>query len=66
MVAQLLMNKNLVIPLRAESDGNVGDGMIVISPDDPDYKKWLSFSIPATAETERQFGNISPRYDNDQ
>ncbi len=43
VVAQRLANGRLLIPARAESsDGTLGDGMVEIGPDHPDYAKWLA------------------------
>jgi hypothetical protein len=41
--AQRLANGRLLIPARAESsDGTLGDSMVEIGPDHPDYAKWLA------------------------
>lgn len=43
MQAQRLENGNLLIPKRAEGpDGLLGDGMVEIGPDHPDYQEWLA------------------------
>jgi len=43
MNAQGLANGRLLIPVRAESsDGTLGDGMVEIGPDHPDYAEWLA------------------------
>ena len=43
MNAQRLANGRLLIPMRAESsDGMLGDGMVEIGPDHPDYAEWLA------------------------
>ncbi len=34
---------NLLVPARAESAGVIGDGVVEIAPDHPDYARWLSF-----------------------
>lgn len=40
---QRLANGRLLIPARAESsDGTLGDGMVEIGPDHPEYAKWLA------------------------
>lgn len=45
MKAILLENGLMWIPIRAESkNGIVGDSMKLISPDDPEYDKWLPFA----------------------
>ena len=45
MEAIKLENGNLLIPKRAEDEEGkiIGDGMVEITPDDPDYKRWLPF-----------------------
>jgi hypothetical protein len=36
-----LPNGNLLVPSRVESDdGVIGDGVVEIGPDDPDYDEW--------------------------
>lgn len=43
MNARRLANGRLLIPVRAESsDGTLGDGMVEIGPDHPDYAAWLA------------------------
>jgi hypothetical protein len=41
--AYRLPNGNLLVPRRAEAGGVVGDGMVEIGPDDPDYKTWADY-----------------------
>ena len=46
MEAIKLENGNLLIPKRAVSDDEnpiIGDGIEEITPDDPEYEKWLPF-----------------------
>lgn len=57
MSAYLLANGNLVIPIRAESNGAIGDAMIVIGPTHPDYQRWHAEALTATPEVELEFGN---------
>jgi len=40
MEAIRLPNGNLLAPYRAETDGTIGDGMIEIGPDHPDFESW--------------------------
>jgi hypothetical protein len=42
-LAKRLQNGNLLVPARAESDGGgvIGDGMVEIGHDDPDYDEWV-------------------------
>ena len=41
----------MLIPMRAEGEnGELGDGMIEIGPDDPRYQEWLPFSEPVPAD----------------
>jgi hypothetical protein len=51
-----LRNGNLLVPARAESDdgGVIGDGMVEIGPDDPDYDEWVR-------ELERQAATAPPQ-----
>jgi hypothetical protein len=40
--AYKLPDGGLMVPARAESeDGVIGDGMVRVSPGDPDYERWL-------------------------
>jgi hypothetical protein len=42
VLVKRLSNGNLLVPARAESDeGVIGDGMVEIGPDDPDYDEWV-------------------------
>jgi hypothetical protein len=47
MRPRLTETGTLLVPRRAESNGVVGDGMVEIGPDDPEYARWV-------AELERQ------------
>jgi hypothetical protein len=38
----LLMDGSIRVPLRAEMDGGVGDGLVVLKPDHPDYVRYQS------------------------
>ncbi len=39
-----LKNGNLLVPSRVESEGGtIGDGVLEIAPDHPDYERWLAF-----------------------
>lgn len=58
MNAYLLANGNLVVPIRAESDGVIGDALVVLAPSHPDHERWMDFADPAPIEIERQFGNV--------
>jgi hypothetical protein len=51
-----LRNGNLLVPARADSDdgGVIGDGMVEIGPDDPDYDEWVR-------ELERQAATAPPQ-----
>lgn len=40
---QRLPNGNLLIPVAVETDGVLGDLMVEITPDDPQYIEWLPF-----------------------
>lgn len=42
MTPILLPNGNLLIPVRAEGEGVVGDAWRELSPSDPGYKQWLA------------------------
>ncbi len=43
-----LPNGNLLVPMRAEGpDGLIGDGLVEIGPDHPDYKEWLPWAEPS-------------------
>lgn len=45
MKAILLKNGNMIIPVRAEgANGELGDSAKEITPDDPEYQKWLPFA----------------------
>ncbi len=46
MRAIKLPNGNLLVPYRADDGhGLIGDAMIEIGPDHPDYKDWLPFAV---------------------
>lgn len=49
--AQKLENGNLLVPMRAEENEIIGDGMVEIGPDHPDYQAWL-----ATVEQDEAHG----------
>ena len=42
MRARLLPNGHLLIPVRAESEGVIGDAAVEIGPDHPDYQRYLA------------------------
>lgn len=60
MIAHVLRNENLVIPFRSESEGVVGDSLIVISKKHPKYQVWKPFSVLATEEIEKLYANVAP------
>jgi hypothetical protein len=41
VLVKRLSNANLLVLARAESDGVIGDGIVEIGPDDPDYDEWV-------------------------
>ena len=44
MKAILLENGNMLIPVRAEGpNGELGDCLKEVSPESPEYQKWLPF-----------------------
>jgi hypothetical protein len=43
MTIQKLPNGNLLVPMRAEGKGTIGDGIAEIGPDHPDYQKWVTW-----------------------
>jgi hypothetical protein len=51
MQPERLPNGNLLIPKRAEGpNGTIGDGMIEIAPNDPEFKKWDEYLIKIEIE----------------
>jgi hypothetical protein len=40
---KVLPNGNLLVPMRAEGDGWIGDGLVEIGPDHPDFQRWKAF-----------------------
>lgn len=36
-----LKDGTLIVPMRAEAKGTIGDGIIEVKPNDPEYKKYL-------------------------
>jgi hypothetical protein len=42
-VPRRLAPDRLLVPMRAETDGVVGDGAVEIGPEDPDYQQWAEF-----------------------
>lgn len=59
MTAYVLKNKNLVVPIRAETGGIIGDALTVIGPEHPDYERWQRFAVQAPAEIEQEYGGRS-------
>jgi hypothetical protein len=49
MKPQRLHNGNLLIPVAVETDDVIGDVLIEVTPEDPQYKEWLPF-----LDTERE------------
>jgi hypothetical protein len=43
MKPQRLPNGNLLIPVAVETDDVIGDVLIEVTPDDPQYEEWLPF-----------------------
>lgn len=45
MNAERLPNGNILIPIRAEDESGrtIGDAMIEIGPDHPNYEKWYKY-----------------------
>lgn len=60
MMAYVLKNKNLVVPIRAQTGDAIGDALTVIGPAHPDYQRWRQFATQATAEIEQEFGSRRP------
>ena len=47
MRARILSNGNLLIPVQANSDGVMGDATMEITPEHPDYERFLrDLSLP--------------------
>jgi hypothetical protein len=66
MRAYKLTNGHLQIPRSAEGpDGLIGDGMIEIGPEDPEYQKWLPYAeekvSPKPSSTSSQTPESMPR-----
>lgn len=61
MKSYRLKNKNLVVPFRAESDGIIGDALLVIDQTHPNYAAWLPYVTDAPPEIEKEFGNVDPQ-----
>jgi len=59
MVIERLPNGNLLVPMRAESEeSTIGDAMVEIGPDHPDYAKWdLWLKKNPSHETPRESTN---------
>ena len=46
-----LPNGHLLVPMRAESDdGIVGDALVEISPEHPDWPAWAPYAVPHDGE----------------
>jgi hypothetical protein len=60
MNAYVLLNGNMVVPIRVESEGVIGDILVVRAPSHPDYEKWRNFVKPAPAEIEQEFSDKEP------
>ena len=50
MEPERLPNGNLLVPARAEAEGVRGDGVREITPDDPEYARWLPWLPDADVE----------------
>ncbi len=53
MTVYELPDGRLVVPMRAESEGVIGDGMVPIDESHPDYQKWRDWLDRTGTETER-------------
>lgn len=42
-IPRRLPNGSLVVPKRAESNGIIGDGAVILKPGDPEYDEWDRF-----------------------
>jgi hypothetical protein len=75
MKPERLPNGNLLIPKRAEGpNGIIGDGMIEITSDDPEYKEWDGYLTKIEAEEKMKYfvhflddgrAGVAIRLDND-
>jgi hypothetical protein len=45
MKAYRLENGNLLVPIRAETEGARGDGLLEVEPDNPLYKIWEPWAV---------------------
>ena len=43
MTAYRLPNGNLLVPKRAEGKGVLGDGLVEVGPDTPEYEAWTAY-----------------------
>lgn len=58
MHAKELPNGNLLVPARAEGpNGEIGEGMREIGPDDPTYQIWLDWLRSQHPNTAREASN---------
>jgi hypothetical protein len=55
MFCYKLKDGSLLIPVRAETDGIVGDTLKRITKDDPDYSDWEKEAMKAPAPIEQNF-----------
>jgi len=65
MMAFILKNGDLVVSHRVTDDasGVVGDMLVKINDQSPDYKNWLRFVVPASPDIEEKFANVKPYFD---
>lgn len=55
MFCYKLQDGSLLIPVRAETDGVVGDTLKRITKEDPDYFDWEKEAVKAPASVEKIF-----------
>lgn len=46
MYARKLPNGNLLVPMRAETNGVVGDAMVEVEPGSAEYERWKNYIHP--------------------
>jgi len=53
VIAYLLKDGRLLIPMAAVEDGRIGDGMIPVEKGSAEYSAWLPYAIPAPEYVEK-------------
>jgi len=59
VIASRLNNGNLLVPKRAETNGTIGDALVEIGPDDPEFQAWITYLNRIEAESIESGSDVS-------